>query len=151
MGFVLSEFENRMVLWDLTMVRFRSRLVMISFIITVTKWYLKAAPQIVNWVYSASTRLSFSSKEKPEISFQKGNWVIKECDSPRKPSCRILCDKRSMGWILLRVPNLVVTLLVRLWNQPYPFVRVLAIIIHQQKSFTTVIYHLRLSNRAVLS
>lgn len=78
LGFVLSDFRNRMVLRDLTLVRFYSRLVMISFIITLTKRNLKTAPQFLNWGYSASTYLSFSSPEKPAVPFQKGtNLTIK--------------------------------------------------------------------------
>lgn len=73
LGFVLSDFCNRMVLRDLTLVRFQYRLVMISFIIALTKRNLKAALQFLNWGYSASTYMSFSSPEKPALPFQKGS------------------------------------------------------------------------------
>lgn len=72
LGFVFCDFHNRMVLRDLTLVRFSSRSVMISFIIDLTKRNLKAAPQYINWGFSASTYLSFSSQEKPAIPFQQG-------------------------------------------------------------------------------
>ncbi|KMT06536.1 hypothetical protein BVRB_7g157100 [Beta vulgaris subsp. vulgaris] len=72
-GLVVSDFESRIVLRDLTRVRFQFTLVMILLIITSKKPYLKAALQFVNWIYSASTQLSFSSKEKPVIPFQQGN------------------------------------------------------------------------------
>ena len=101
LGFVLSDFENGMILRDLTMVRFQSRFVMILSIIILTKTYLKTALQFVNWVYSASTHLSFSSKEKLEIPFQKAIESQRNVTLPRKHDRRIPCERRSLGLVLL--------------------------------------------------
>ena len=81
-------------------------------------------------------------------------WVTKECNPSRKPDLRISWDRRSLGLVLLQVPNLAANLFPRSWNQSTPstsFISFVAIIIYQQKNLTTVLSQHKPPNRAVSS
>lgn len=113
--------------------------------ISIQKRYLKATLQFVNWVNGVSTHLSF----------QKGIEAQKNVPLPGNMDVESHVTEGQWDWSCSEfLFSRLLYLSARLWNQPSPpspFVRVLAIVIYQQNSFTTVNYQLNLADRAVLS